>query len=180
MKADTKTINKLRELKKEIKEEEKIIDSLPYWGFLGNDSSPPSDDGFRAKHAQLLADKSLEYDLILENARIADVIREHEELHPPDKFDCPICLETISMADDLDNDPIVYQCCGGANCSKCGNLGAKCSSCPLCRAELLKGPKASMNEFVKSADSGKAWAQSRLGHAYLQHRMKLPFYNPPR
>ena len=177
---DTKTTNRFAELKKEIEDEQKIIKSLPWWGFLGDDTSPPGDDMLRAKHIQSLADKQLEYMLIIENERIDNIVRGHEELHPPETFECPICLESISMSDDLDNAPVVYQCCGGANCRQCGNMGAKFSKCPLCRAELPKGEKASMDDFVKCAESGQAWAQSRLGHAYLHHRMLLPFENPPR
>ena len=177
---DIETTNRLAVLKKEIKEEQKIIDTLPWWGYLGNDTSPPGDDKLRAEHIQSLMDKQLELMLIIENDRIADVVRGHEELHPPETFECPICLESISMSDDLDNAPVVYQCCGGANCRQCGNMGANFSKCPLCRAELPKGQKESMAEFVQSAESGSAWAQSRLGHAYLHHRMILQYDNPPR
>lgn len=177
---DIETTNRLAVLKKEIKEEQVIINTLPWWGYLGNDTSPPGDNKLRAKHVQSLMDKQLELMLIIENGRIDNVVRGHEELHPSETFECPICLESISMSDDLDNAPIMYQCCGGANCRQCGNVGANFSKCPLCRAELPKGQKESMAEFVKSAESGRAWAQSRLGHAYLHHRMILPFENPPR
>lgn len=94
---DAETTQKLQELTKEIEEQKKILNSLPWWGFLGDDSSPPSDDNLRAKHVTLLKEKTLECLLIGEKARISNVIREHEELHPPETMDCPICLETISL-----------------------------------------------------------------------------------
>ena len=58
---DTETTSRFAELKKEIEEEKKFISTLPWWGYLGDDTSPPGDDMLRAKHIQSLADKQLEY-----------------------------------------------------------------------------------------------------------------------
>ena len=98
---DAKTTQKLQEFTKEVEEQQEILNSLPWWGFLGGDSSPPSDDNLRAKQSTLLKEKTLECLLIGEKARISNVIREHEELHPPETLDCPICLEAISLGKRL-------------------------------------------------------------------------------
>lgn len=46
---------------------------------------------------------------------------------------------------------------------------------------MPKGEDAAFRTFVECANSGKSWAQSRLGHVYLQHRLQMPFTikNPP-
>lgn len=160
------TAKMLEELKNEIEEEKQIISSLPFWGYIG------ADDQVRAKHVKLLAEKELEYLLIGENARIAGVIREHEELHPPETMECPICLDEMTNT-ELDS-VIYFGCCGGGTCKNCGNVGPKLKSCPLCRADMPKGEDACSAQLVQCAEKGKSWAQSRMGHMHL-NLLSTPF-----
>ena len=37
-----------------------------------------------------------EHELALESKRVAAIVKEWEELHPPDLDVCPVCLEPIS------------------------------------------------------------------------------------
>ena len=98
-----------------------------------------SEEGFfKAKHLKILVQKEEEYELILESQRVAAVICEHEELHPPITEEYLICLEAIRIT-DVDS-MVYFSCCGNGYCGEC-NQAAMCQGvarmtlCPLCWAE---------------------------------------------
>ena len=93
------------------------------------------------------ARKQEEEELNLELQRIAKVKIEHEELHPPNTEECPICLETINICNL--RSMVYFPCCGNGYCKSCDNEYYKTETilgqefeyrdievCPLCRAEF--------------------------------------------
>ena len=80
---------RLQELKDEIDEQKQAISTLPVCA------------ASMAAHAELimiLAGKEAEYELIHESQRVAHVVREQNELHPPIYTDqCPICLDDMRL-----------------------------------------------------------------------------------
>lgn len=57
------------------------------------------------------------YELLLESERIASVVREHKELHPPYTEECPICLEDTPFRSE--HSMAWFLCCGNSLCANC-------------------------------------------------------------
>ena len=91
-----------------------------------------------AKQKQQLAELAEEHELLLESQRVAAAVREWEELHPPVRDDCPICLEPIRLGWAAHIE-ICPTCMKGA-CRECwkGMVDSldddTIRKCPLCRA----------------------------------------------
>ena len=101
--------------------------------------------------------------MILEKDRVASVVCQHEELHPPKTERCPICLEEIHVA----NPPMAwiwYACCGNGCCSTCDRDSI--TSCPLCRAMFPRTEQANNALMIQGAKDGRSWAHANLGRWY--------------
>lgn len=109
-----------------------------------------------------------ELELILETQRRVTAVREHEELHPPITEECPICIETISIANA--SSFVHFICCGIGMCPKCVEVINRDSSvlpkCPLCRAEFTNGEEEALSLSKQRAKDGRSWAQNEMGRRY--------------
>lgn len=119
----------------------------------------------RAKLQKELGEKKRECDLIVERMRVEKVVKEHEELHPPDTETCPICLEEVPIV-DIDSFAR-FPCCYNGVCPSCfdsvnGNE-ADMPVCPLCRGEIYVTPAKNKELLLKHAIAGKSEAQAKLG-----------------
>ena len=121
------------------------------------------DNRVRCKLIKDLAEKINEHELLLEEDRVASVTRNHEELHPPDMEECPICLESVQ-----NHSMTRFMCCGGSYCGECNEqqkMKGLLTSCPLCRADFPKcGEVEKMRDLTtKCAERKVPWAQFELG-----------------
>lgn len=160
--------SRLQELKEEIDAKKRFISTLP--PFCRSHGGSES-DLFRANHIKILAEKQEEYDVIVEEQRVASVQREHLEVHPLPGEECPICLEmqpfTIAFRFAR------FSCCGNGVCQSCAEETCaggvlKIKTCPLCRSEdffIAKGDSKE-SDTEKFAKKGRAWAQTSLGLSY--------------
>ena len=80
----------------------------------------------------------MEYELLIEEDRVNEVVREYEELHPPVFEPCPICLEDINLNSSAEAySP--FSCCNNFVCKDCcdNNMHTgKVRNCPLCRVPI--------------------------------------------
>ena len=129
----------------------------------------------KAKQQHLLAKKVEEYELILEAERVAAVVQKHEELHPPQTEDCPICLDPINIVDDQVQQ---FACCGGVmckNCAKANYENGHFSNCPLCRGAPARTEDVQNKMVKKLAKKGRAWAQYNLGVLLVEGKRGFTF-----
>ena len=130
-----------------------------------------SEEGFfKAKHLKILVQKEEEYELIIESQRVALVVCEHEELHPPITEECPICLEAIRIKK---MDTMVFFLCCGNGCYKDCDQASRCQGVDrmktftLCRAEWPHDIETNKNLFKQRAENGRSWAQTQVDLYHL-------------
>lgn len=151
----------LDKLRDEITAKKRFIASLP-------PSNGRSEEGlFKAKHIQILAQKEEEYQLMMETERIADVVREHEELHPPTNMvECSLCNESIRYTGQGEME--YYPCCGEGCCESCYESSLtvrKPCVCPICRVKFSK--QKYEKKMRKRANEGHSWFQFAVARRYL-------------
>lgn len=153
------------------KEIEQLVQNNPTPKFLGAkiDSNVRSTLQSWAAQRKILAEKRERLEMILEEERIQEILRELEELHPQKKHECAICLEDVT-----DSRRCVLVCCGQGTCAKCAEENVtrderiKIKCCPLCRHENFGGiGKERMDNALKFAEKGEAWAQVMMGDIYM-------------
>ncbi|KAL9182633.1 hypothetical protein ACHAXT_013285 [Thalassiosira profunda] len=170
----------------EVASKKHLIGTLPPCRDDNREFIPRSErEGLSAKMAELkrLNDMVEELEKFSEQLRIEDVVRRHNEAHPPLIMDCCICLEDLPFTDiSLET---FLPCCGNNICAKCvilsvkgGKMGLR--KCPCCRADMMLGPKEFIPLIEIQATKGKSWAQTQMGIYYLegsscQHGANVPY-----
>ena len=153
------------------KEIEQLVQNNPTPKFLGAkiDNNVRSTLQSWAAQRKILAEKRERLEMILEEERIQEILRELEELHPQKKYECAICLEDVT-----DTRRCVLVCCGQRTCRECEEENntrdqrIKIKCCPLCRNESFGGiGKERMDNVLKFAEKGEAWAQVMMGDIYM-------------
>lgn len=128
--------------------------------------SSPEDEKAKKKHIGVLVEAIEGQTELLECLRVAKAVNENDELHPPPKEDCPICLEPTRT--DVTTTFARLPCCGGFTCVGCVDKD-KVKKCPLCRA-TFRGMGEQGETYIRAlrehADNGKSWAQLDLGQLY--------------
>ena len=110
-----------------------------------------------------------------EAERVADVIRQHEKMNPPETEDCPICLQPIRV---VDVNVRHFACCGNFACVDCCEVGASTgtlNSCPLCRSPPAMGIEVQKKLMKEHATEGRGWAQYNLGYNYRNGSNGFPW-----
>eukprot|EP00579_Thalassiosira_antarctica_P025108 CAMPEP_0202005392 /NCGR_PEP_ID=MMETSP0905-20130828/10440_1 /ASSEMBLY_ACC=CAM_ASM_000554 /TAXON_ID=420261 /ORGANISM="Thalassiosira antarctica, Strain CCMP982" /LENGTH=169 /DNA_ID=CAMNT_0048562947 /DNA_START=126 /DNA_END=632 /DNA_ORIENTATION=- len=163
-----------QKLREEIDAQKRVISSLPTQQKPHRSRTEWADE---AKHRQILAEREEELELLLEEQRVAAVVREHVELHPPITEECPICLETIPIT-SLQS-MVFFGCCGNGYCRECheaatGRGANKMPTCPLCRAVFPKTQKEVRSLIVKRADDGRPFAQAEIGLGFYEGSEGFP------
>lgn len=108
----------------------------------------------------------MEYELLIEEERVKQVVREYEELHPPEFESCVLCLEDIPINSSPDVCSFMA-CCGNWNCKLCCDKfvqSGKMKSCPLCRAELPDSQEQYNVILQKCVERGQKWAQYQMAY----------------
>ena len=111
--------------------------------------------------------------IILESQRVASVVHEHEELHSPNNSntdECPICLETIHIANSDSMTFLPY--CGDGLCESCNKANTcqgdgRMTSCPLCLACPWPESEECNRLIEQHAERGRSWAQCQVATWYL-------------
>ena len=164
----------LRKVEEEIIAQRKMIESI----VSARSEDPSSNDReFKMKYQAAVlefSEKIQQYELILEEQRVASVVRDHAEteMQPPYTSDCPICLETISFTSY--NSWVVFPCCGGGMCFECWQskkcLTLKC--CPLCRGNSTPDDNARLSKLL--AERGHPQFQVAEGRKYMYGKDGYP------
>ena len=74
----------------------------------------------KANKLRGLGEKEMEYELLIEEDRVNEVVREYEELHPPVFEPCPICLEDINLNSSAEA-YAPFSCCNNFVCKDCND-----------------------------------------------------------
>ena len=189
------SLSEKAQLEKEIAQ---LVQDNPTPKFLGS----PINSELRSKlqswaaQRKVLAEKRKRRDLILEEERIQEVLRELGELHPQvsmffmsiiiyacylkltniylpslskTKYECALCLEEMT-----ETNRCMLVCCGQGTCKTCAaenktrDQSIKIKCCPLCRHPQFGGSgKERYNNVLKFAERGEAWAQTMMGDIYM-------------
>lgn len=127
-----------------------------------------TDQRVKAKDQKLLGLGQDLYERQLEFRRMEATTTNHEEQHPPNKIECPICLEDVKVISKYSAQ--YFTCCGKSMCVPCGQSegGLELKTCPLCRApQMDMFTECGIKQLEKSAERGIAVAQTLLGLHYL-------------
>ena len=118
------------------KEIEQLVQNNPTPKFLGAkiDSNLRSTLQSWAAQRKILAEKRERLEMILEEERIQEILRELEELHPQKKHECAICLEDVT-----DSRRCVL---GQGTCAEC--LGRHAQSAPKRTSRVMNESKLSV------------------------------------
>ena len=107
-----------------------------------------------ASEQKKLGEKEMKYELLIEQERVNQVVREYEELHPRVFETCPICLEDIHL-DSSAEAYSPFSCCGNWACKDCSDsciVTGKVKGCPLCREPIPENQGAYNKRLVKCAE----------------------------
>ena len=145
-------VDGLREEIAAFKETYPVEEYDTFWGPRGPYNVPAMLNFNRTKRStvykamEMLALRNEALALVLEKKRVADAVANHASEHDLEKFDCPICLDTVIKISD---DSIVYfSCCGNGLCATCADdwktkgKTPLASLCPLCRARKSQAPNS--------------------------------------
>ena len=117
------------------------------------------------------ADKKESEYLAVEEKRVEDVVRTHKELHPPQIFECPVCLEEVENTEH--HTKVYFYCCGQGTCFSCclknkdSRGGLFNGKCPLCRGDIVTEATTRYKRIKKWAEKGYSWAQMKMATYYL-------------
>ena len=125
----------------------------------------------RAEQLKIFYEKVDRLQELAEEKRVDELVTKHQELHPPNTEECPICLEAVPVSSNSCVQFLV--CCGNICCYKCLRASVsggkmKMSKCPMCRSNLLVPPKECVRLTKRCADNGRAWALTQMGIYYLE------------
>ena len=157
-------------LKDEIAMQKELIGALP------SDTTDEIQSLLRMKsHQKKLGQLELQYQLLVEQKRLARELSKFEEIHGAIYSEpCLLCLNDIHVhaSEGLYE---LFFCCGGFICKTCARDVKKSAfglgKCPLCRESIAKRTVAEDAASAKVlAKRGVTWAQIHVGEGMIDGR----------